>query len=231
MRAYAEPPFLEPLSSTFVYVGWCADPARIGPFVRHSNERRDMIDEIRRLARRQTDRSEVEAVRLFETSFMPPLRDLPMYDLILLARAPSREGADKLVHDEELAETKPATAFLASNGARFGATEGGAADANILLNHFVGPSDRSSAVGAWRQISAWYASEMGMDNSMLLRTEDDAPFVLVNCVRLPSNVVVFLLNQLLRPSFHRYVRVLLKRHQLTSLPLFVRNVPIESTRA
>ena len=231
MRAYREPPFLEPLSSTFIYVAWSVDPVRVGPFVRPSDRRRRKIDEIRGIAGELTDHPKIEGVRLFEAAFMPPLPDIPKYDVVMLARARSSESAAQILQDPQLARTEPTTVFLAANGARFGVTENGTARANILLNHFVGPEDRSAAVTAWRALSGWFTAKMGVDNSTLLRTEDAAPYVLVNYVRLPATVVGFLLNQLLRPSFHSYVRALLKRHQMTSLPLFVRNVPIGSAGA
>jgi hypothetical protein len=226
MRTYDKPRFLEPLSSTIAYVGWSVDPVRVGPFVRSSDGRRRKIDEIRGVADDLRGAPEIEAMRLFETSFMPPLQDIPKHDVILLARARTRERAEKLVVDPQLTGTEPTTMFLARNGARFGDTEDSPDGANFLLNHFAGPPDRSAATVAWQEISGWYATKLGMDNSMLLRTDDGAPFVLVNWVRLPATVVGFLLNQLMRPSFHRYVSALLKRHKLTSLPLFVKNVPI-----
>ena len=225
MRAYREPPFLEPLSSTFIYVAWSVDPVRVGPFVRPSDRRRRKIDEIRGSAGELTDHPKIEGVRLFEVAFMPPLPDIPKYDVVMLARARSSESAAQILQDPQLARTEPTTVFLAANGARFGVAENGTARANILLNHFVGPEDRSAAVTAWRAFSGWFTAKMGVDNSTLLRTEDAAPYVLVNYVRLPATVVGFLLNQLLRPSFHRYVRALLKRHQMTSLPLFVMERP------
>jgi hypothetical protein len=231
MRTYEEASFLEPLTSTFVYVAWSVDPVRMGPFVRRSAVRREKIDEIRGLVDGLMRRREIEGVRLFEASFMPPLPNLPAYDVVMLARARSTEGAVCLSQDHQLKATDPATVFVAGNGARFGVTENGPARANILLNHFVGPPDRPDAVTAWRAVSGWYTAKAGVDNSTLLRSEDPAPFILVNYVRLPATVVGFLLNQLLRPSFHRYVRALLAQHQLTALPLFVRNVSIGSAGA
>jgi hypothetical protein len=231
MRSYQEPSFVEPLSCSFLYVAWSVDPVRVGPFVRPSDRRRRKIDEIRHIASALTDQPEIEAVQLFETSFMPLLPDMPHYDVVMLARAHTTEGAAQILQNHQLARTEPTTAFVAANGARFGVTENGTADANFLFNHFVGPSDRSAAVKVWRALSGWYTAKVGVDNSTLLRTEDGAPFVLVNYVRLPASVVGFMSNQLLRPSFHRYVRALLERHGLTSLPLFVRNVPIGSAGA
>ena len=47
MRKYQEPPFREPLGSSFVYAAWSIDPVRVGPFVRSSAVRRQRIDKIR----------------------------------------------------------------------------------------------------------------------------------------------------------------------------------------
>jgi hypothetical protein len=86
MRTYEEPSFLEPLNSTFVYAGWSADPVRVGPFMRRSNDRRRKIDEVRGFAAALADQPEIEGVRLFEATFMPPLRGMPKHDVVLLAR-------------------------------------------------------------------------------------------------------------------------------------------------
>jgi hypothetical protein len=229
---YAEPAFVEPLPSGFLYAAWSVDPVTVGPFVKRSTPRRRKIDEVSGVAAALTNLAEVEGIRVFEASFMPPLPKMPRYDVVMLLRADSRDSAARLANDAQLRRTSPATVFLAENAARFGATENGQAGdggATFLLNHFIGPSDRPAAVAVWRQLSAWYVANTGVDNSTLLRTEEPAPFVLVNYVRLRRNVVRFLLAQLLRPSFFSYVRALLNRHQLTSLPLFVREASVGST--
>lgn len=229
MGEYREPPFREPLSSSFVYAAWSIDPVRVGPFVRSSAVRRQRIDKIRGLARELAQRADVEGVRVFETSFIPPLPAMPDYDVVMLVRARTGQCAAEVRGDAQLQGSEPATVFLASNAARFGDTENPAKGVNILLNHFQGTSDRSAAVAAWRQISRWYVTKIGVNNSTLLCTEDSAPYVVINWVRLPGGVAAFLLGHLLRPSFYRYVRGLLKRHRLTPLPVFVRDVPLGSS--
>jgi hypothetical protein len=231
MRKYPEPPLREPLRSTFVYAAWSIDPVRIGPFVRSSPIRGQRIDKIRGIARELAQRADVEGVRVFEASFIPPLPGMPTYDVVILVHAQTNQCAAAIHDDPQLRGAEPATVFLATNAARFGDTETPASGVNILLNHFVGPSDRSAAVTAWREISGWYAARAGVDNSTLLCTEDSAPYVLVNYARLPGAVVAFILGQLLRPSFYRSVRPRLKRHRLTSLPLFVRPLPLGSADA
>lgn len=224
-RTHPEPPFLEPLTSGFVYTAWSVDPVTMGPFVRGSAARRRKIDEVRGLADMLTRLPDVEGARVFEAAVIPPLPDMPRYDVVMLVRANTRERAASLATEALLRQAEPNVVFVAGNAARFGATE--TADdqgAPFLLNHFTGPIDRSGAVAAWRKASGWFTAKMGVDNSTLLRTEESAPYLIINYVRLPQNPRVFLARQLLRPSFHRYVRALLKRNQLTSLPLFVRRV-------
>jgi hypothetical protein len=231
MRDYPEPSFLKPLNSVFVYVAWRVDPVRLGPFVRPSAVRSGKIGEFRGIAESLVRHAEVVGVRLFETSFIPPLPGMPIYDVFMLVETATRDAASAVVDERWLKEADPALVFLATNAARFGVTDNGDSRTNILLNHFTGTSNRPDAVAAWRQLSAWFAAKTGVDNSTLLQTEESAPYVLVNYARLPAAVIGFLVGQLLRPSFYRYVRVLLKRNHLRSLPLFVRNVPIGSADA
>ena len=227
---YEEPPFLDPLTCGFVYAAWRVDPVTVGPFVRSSAVRRRKLDEIRAIVQALAQLPEVDGVRVFEASFIPPLRGMPRFDVVMLVRTQSRENAARLAEDGRLRQANPTALFLAANAARFGVTENADAGVNYLLNHFTGSSDPSEAVAVWRKLSGWFVAKTGVDNSTLLRTEESAPYVLINYVRIPGTVVGFLLGQLLRPSFHRYVRALLKRHQLTSRPLFVREVPVGRPR-
>jgi hypothetical protein len=231
MRKYQEPPFRQPLNSSFVYAAWRIDPVRVGPFVRSSAVRAHQVDKIRGVARELTQRADIEGVHVFEASFIAPLPGMPKYDAVMLVRARNSDAAADIRDDPQLRGLEPATLFTATNAARFGDTETPSWGVNILLNHFVGPSDRSAAVDTWRQISGWYLAKTGVDNSTLLCAEEGAPYVLVNYARLPGAVVAFMFQQLLRPSLYRYVRALLKRHRLTALPLFVRNIPLGSADA
>jgi len=224
MSTYAEPNFVDPLTGVFAYAAWNSDPRRRGPFVRPSLTRRSKILEINDLAAALQQHRSVTGVRVFEATVMLPIPKLPHYDIVMLVHADTFEAAAAIADDPRLKEAHPATLFLATNAARFGTTDNGDRKANILLNHFTGTAQRAAAVSTWRDISAWFADKTGIDNSTLLQTEESAPYLLVNCARLPGGVVSFMLNQILRPSFHQFVRGLLKRNGLTSLPLFVRPV-------
>lgn len=204
---------------------------RVGPFVRSSAVPAQRVDKNRLVARTLAQCADVEGVRVFQASFIPPLSGMPEYDAVLLVRATTSEAAADIRDDPQLRGLEPATVFAATNAARFGDTQTPASGVDILLDHFNGPPDRSAAVDTWRQISGWYLANTGVDNSTLSRTEEDAPYAVPNHARLSGAVLLFMLQQLLRPSFYRHVRALLKRHRLASLPLFVRNLPLGSADA
>jgi hypothetical protein len=222
--SYPSPAFAEPLTGAFAYIAWSVDPVRRGPFLSRSAIRAAKIAEIAAIADRIRLRPDIGRVRVFEATVMLPLAAMPHYDVVMLAQTATGEAAGALIDDPELAQTGPAVTFLATNAARFGVTDNDAPDAAILLNHFTGTAASAAAVATWKQLSAWFAAKTGIDNSTLLQPDQPAPFLLVNYARLPAGVVGFLLNQLLRPRFHRFVRGLLARNQMTSLPLFLRPV-------
>ncbi|MHC9292402.1 hypothetical protein ACRCUN_08015 [Mycobacterium sp. LTG2003] len=229
MHDYPAPPFRDTLTSAFMYAAWSIDPVRIGPFVRPSSIRRMRMDMLGALAHEVEQRDDVESVRVLEASFIPPLSGVPKRDVVMLVRTSSVSAAQAICRSSLLDDTEPAVTFVATNAARFGDTEHPASGVNILLNHFTGPPDRPAAAEAWRQISRWYVAKAGVDNSTLLRTEEGAPYVVVNYVRIPGKVVPFMLQQVARPSFYRYVRRLLKQHRLTPLPVFFRPASLEAT--
>ncbi|MFV8052991.1 hypothetical protein [Mycobacterium sp. 48b] len=224
---YPPPPFGPVIPDLFVYVGWSIDPVRIGPFLRPSTERRHELARLRTVARDLSQQADVLAVRLFQTTVIVPVPGAPLHDVVMLVRVRDTPTARAVLNDAALARTGPLTTFTADNRARFGVTEDDSPAPNILLNHFTGPADEESAVTTWRALSAWFAAKTGIDNSTLLVPDRSAPYVLVNYARLPGGVPAFMARQLLRPSFYRYVRRLLVRQHLTSLPIFVRPVDLE----
>ncbi|CQD18792.1 hypothetical protein BN970_04188 [Mycolicibacterium conceptionense] len=171
-------------------------------------------------------RSEVVGVNLFETTAIVPIPGAPQHDIVMLIHVRDVPAATALRGDATITATNPAMTFTARNGARFGITDNGLPGSNVLLNHFTGTIEESSAVNAWRTLSAWFVAKTGIDNSTLLAPDLSAPYVLVNYARIPGTVAAFMARQLLRPSFYRYVRPLLARHHLTSLPIFVRTIDL-----
>lgn len=227
---YPPPPFTAAIAEPFVYLGWSIDPVRLGPFVRPSRARQLSLSRLIALARSLSEREDLHQVRLFQTTAIIPVPGVPLHDVVMLVRADDLTAATTVCDDPTLAATNPTVTFTATNRARFGHTEDGSATQNVLLNHFTGTEDHDDAVTAWRSLSAWFTAKTGIDNSTLLVPESAAPYVMVNYARIPVSVPLFMARQLLRPSFHRYVRRLLNEHRLTSLPIFVRPVDISEMR-
>jgi hypothetical protein len=105
----------------------------------------------------------------------------------------------------------------ARNTRRIGDTEENMSG-TFLFNHFTA-EDPERAVGAWEGLTGWYTTKTGVDNSTLLQPIGEAPYAFVNYVRLPRGPVRFMLDQLIRPSFHTFVRTKLRANGMVALPL------------
>src|SRR5699024_6774652 len=97
------------------------------------------------------------------------------------------------------------------------------AQGTYLFNHFLAP-DPHSALQGWKSVAGWYTTKVGVDNSTPLHPVDQAPFALVNYARLRGGALPFLAGQLVRPSFHNFVRARLAQHQMVPLPVLYRPV-------
>jgi hypothetical protein len=215
------PAFGEPLPGAWLYLGLTVDPRTLGPEVRRSAERTRVIARCHELL----DGLDVGDATVLETVLIPPLRGVPRFDVVVLARADvaPEDGAGPFAAVRAAFEADGipvAQVMTAHNVRRFGDTEA-TEDATFLLNHFTAP-DADAAQAAWEDISGWYAGVLGVDNSTLLRPAPPAPYVLVNYVRLAGAPVPFLLRQLVTPSYYRQVRARLRAHGMAFLPLLLR---------
>lgn len=206
----------------FSYLAWTLVTPRIGPFVLPGRRRSAATGSLLGVAGQVEQLPGAGRARVLAATFVPPLPGGPRYDLAILAR-----GERPLV--EEVAERarraglpEPALAASARNVVRFGDTERG--DGTILLNHFAGDLTAADAVAAWSAASPWYGDVLGVDNSTLLEFEQPAPYLVMNYARIPGAVPPFLLQQRLRPSFHRRVRRVLDAAGAHPYPIFVKAV-------
>jgi hypothetical protein len=206
-----------------LYLGFQVEEPQKAPLYRQTEPRRRASDRLVQAAEDLARRPEVFSARVFRTSLVPPLPGVPRHDLAMLIRTTRIESLGE-VRTSDAVRALGATELLAgSNAARIGDTETDE-DAVFLFNHFTAAGD-ADPVDAWLGLTDWYTSTIGVDNSTALRPlGDESPFALVNYVRLSSNPPHFLLNQLLRPSFHRVVRGTLRRNQMRALPAFYRMV-------
>ncbi|WP_375003490.1 hypothetical protein [Aeromicrobium sp. CTD01-1L150] len=137
----------------------------------------------------------------------------------MLIRTTGQGDLESVRQHKQITDLGGREVLVGHNAARFGHTESDDG-AVFLFNHFTVTGD-ADPVQAWLSLTRWYVSKIGVDNSTALRTVGPG-FPLVNYARLPSNPPKFLLNQLLRPSFHRVVRGTLKRHEMQAFPGFYR---------
>lgn len=214
--------YIEPLSDVFTYVAWEVDPRRVGPVFLESSMRSVVAHELTVISDSIAQLPGVGRVRALETTFIPPLRGAPSFDLVILARADRDLRPELLEAATSAGLPEPVLAVSAINAAKFGDTE--EADGNILLNHFAGSATPAAAIDAWRSVSSWYAQVLHVDNSTLLQFDQPAPFLIMNYVRIPGRVPAFLAQQLARPSFYRNVSAVLGKVGIHPFPVFVRSI-------
>jgi hypothetical protein len=229
-RAYPQATFTDPTPYGYLYAGFTVDPPQHAPLVRRSRARDQAITRVGALARRFDEMAGVVRATVFRAVFMPPIKGVPRFDVVLLVRTTSPEAIADVQAAEPYAQLGADSVIPAYNSRRIGVTEPFAPNAtdadidtftsaNFLFNHFTA-DDPAQATAAWESLTGWYLAKTGVDNSTLLRPLDSTPYAIINYVRLPSGPPRFLLNQLLRPSFTTFVRATLRSHGMTALPVF-----------
>jgi hypothetical protein len=148
---------------------------------------------------------------------IPPLKGIPRFDVILLLRATTPEVLAQLRSSRPWQQANAGFVMTARNTRRIGDTER-TRSASFLFNHFTA-DDPAAAVRVWEELAGWYTAKAGVDNSTLLQPTSQAPYALVNYVRLPHGPTRFLLAQLSRSSFHPHVRRRLRDHGMVALPI------------
>lgn len=213
----------EPEPHGFIYLGFHVGKPQRAPLYRATRTRRREAARLLEAADALSRRDEVVSVRVFRAFLVPPLSGAPRHDLAMLVRTAGVDDLDETRRSAEIAALGGTEVLVGSNAARIGQTESDL-DKVFLFNHFTA-SGETDPVEAWLGLTNWYTSKIRVDNSTALRPKDDqARFALVNYARLPSSPPAFLINQLLRPSFHRVVRGTLKANRMRALPGFYRMI-------
>lgn len=214
--------FLTPHQTPYIYIAWNVDLRTTGPFVRRSSTRDDARMLLQEIASTLRKHDNVETVRVLETTFVPPMKGIPQYDLVILVRAPQEYRHHILDQARETGLPEPSLAATVSNAGLFGETD--TFDGPFMLNHFAGTADPETAVDAWKTVSQWYMNKLDVDNSTLLRFNTGEDWIIVNYARIPGPVPKFLIGQLFRPSFYRTVRAQLSEAGMSAFPIFTRRV-------
>ncbi|TCP47311.1 hypothetical protein EV191_112107 [Tamaricihabitans halophyticus] len=213
--------FDTPLDGWFTHLAWNIDTSTRGPFVKASKQRDEYANRLVDFASTLREEGATTAHAL-GVKVIVPIKGGPRYDLALLVHATEPIRDALLQRTADLGFPTPELAMTASNGGRFGDTEG--QDGEILLNHFAGDTTSANAVEAWKSVSDWYARALNVDNSTLLEFTDGAPFLIMNYAVLPGKTVPFLAGQVLRPSFYSVVRKRLHDVGITPYPLIARRL-------
>ncbi|MEB4613742.1 hypothetical protein [Leucobacter sp. M11] len=214
--------FLEPHDAPYTYLAWSIDLRTTGPFVRKSTTRDGARASLLEIANDLRKHEDVEVVRVLETTFVPPMKGIPQYDLVLLVRAQGDYRPRILERTNDAGLPEPSLAATVNNAGLFGDTD--AFDGPFMLNHFAGTTDPNAAVDAWKSVSRWYMDKLDVDNSTLLRFGAGEDWIIVNYARIPAPVPMFLIGQLFRPSFYRNVRAQLSEVGMDAFPIFTRRV-------
>lgn len=212
--------FLEPHPYGYVYVGARVAPPARGPFVRRDEERERTLAMFRVLADELEELPSVVATTVYEAVLMPPLEGGPGYDVVLLVTVASPDDLADVLDSDAYRRLDGELLMTARNTRRIGET-GDDPSATYLLNHFTAP-DPERAVEVWEELAHWYVDRVGVDNSTLLQPLEEAPYALVNHVRLPGGPVRFLVAQITRPSFFGRIRTALREGRMRALPVFYR---------
>lgn len=212
--------FSDPEPHGFIYLGFHVQPQK-APLYRQTPQRHEaaarLLEEADELVAAVP---QVHSARVFRTHLVPPLDGAPTHDLAMLIRTGSQDAAGTVSQHQQIVDLGGRDILVGDNAARFGHTESDR-NAVFLFNHFTVAGD-DDPVQAWLSLTRWYASKIGVDNSTALSATGAQQFPLVNYVRLPTSPAAFLLNQILRPSFHRVVRGTLKRNGMRAFPGFYR---------
>jgi hypothetical protein len=214
---YPTPAFSEPLHGEYLYAGWTVDPPAHAPIVRPSARRSQVLDQCRALARDAKTLDGLAEAAVFQATIIPPLEDVPRFDVLLLLRATTPEVLARVRSSRPWQQANADFVMTARNTRRIGDTER-TRSASFLFNHFTA-DDAAAAVMVWEELAGWYTAKTGVDNSTLLQPTSEAPYAFVNHVRLPHGATRFLLAQLGRPSFHTYVRRRLRDNGMVALPI------------
>ena len=213
---YPPPRFAEPEPYGFIYLGFQIEPVQRSPVHTRTPRRQQAAAELVEAVPALVEREDVVSVRIFRAVFIPPLPGAPRYDLAMLIRTRRVDQLQTVRTCDEVSALAGEEILAGVNVARIGDTDA-RTDSAFLLNHFTA-APNTDAEAVWRSVTGWYTMKTGVDNSTALRPVGPSPFALVNYARLPAGPIRFLAGQLMRPSFHRFVRATLDAHGMRALP-------------
>jgi hypothetical protein len=209
--------FAEPLPYGYIYAGMMVDPPGRAPFVRRSAKRDEALEKLKSVAGQLEALDEAVRATVYRAVLIPPIEAAPRFDVMVLLETTSPEQIDGVRSWEAFERLGADFVMGARNTRRIGHTEADLSG-TFLFNHFTA-EDPERALEAWEELTGWYTTKTGVNNSTLLQPIGESPYAFVNYVRLPHGPVRFMLDQLSRPSFYTFVRTKLRANGMVALPL------------
>lgn len=209
--------FVDPLPHGYICAGRTVDPPRHAPFVGRSTAREAALGSWQQISRQLADLPDVVSATTYRARLIPPLDGVPRHDVLLLIETTSVEAIASVQNSPPYQQLTPDVAMPARNVRRIGQTDR-TTSGTFLFNHFTA-ADPARAVAAWEDLTGWYTSKTGVDNSTVLQPVGESAYAFVNYVRLPRGPARFLLDQFTKPSFHTFVRAKLRANDMAALPV------------
>jgi hypothetical protein len=233
---FRPPPLTEPPPSGYVHIAAVVEPPHGGVGrPGHSRDKSLLLDMLRAEAEDLASLSEVKRASVYRGAAMArPVGHDPSgsmhrarYDIVVLIETRSPEDID-LVQDSAAYGSMRRRLDRASSDVHVMTARCGKCVADVdrthqglfLFNYFVGEDPERSAE-LWEHLAGWYATETGLDNSVLLQPLDttESDYCFVNHARWDLSLPAFALRQFTKPSFYRFVQPTLRENHTVAMPL------------
>jgi hypothetical protein len=228
---------IEPTPLGYLHVAAVVDPPRGRiPFPGNSPQKAALLTRLTSLARQLERLSTVEKATVYRAILIAPPSgyakqqptQLARYDVVVLIETTSPEvtGEVQTVEPYKLLVAAVQDAardvhMMAARCVKRVADVDKTRQGLFLFNYFVA-DDAAVALQLWDYLAGWYAVETGLRTSTVLEPLGDADYVFVNHARWDHSVPRFMLRQLTKPSFRRYLLANLQANRTGAMPILYR---------
>jgi hypothetical protein len=208
-------------------------PVGPAPFPRTGPEKTRLLQRLKALSTELANHEGVERADVFTAVVVPPpvgyarRSDVhhARYDVVVLVETTSPEDIGKVQVSDAYQQIHDALAGASSDlhvmPARCVKSLGDVDKSRpglFLFNYFVA-EDPAVALELWDYLAGWYTRQTGLTNSTVLQPIEGADYAFVNHARWDYGVPRFLLQQVTRPSFRRYVLANMLVNRTGAMPL------------
>ncbi len=202
------------------------------PFTLPSHRRRALLVRLHLLAQYFSAHGDVVRADVFRGLVRPPgtqagigtTSRAPRHDAVLLVETTTPRAADRLADDRlvlhQLHDTR-CEVVAAKNVRRMGDVDRDRA--GVFLFNFFAAADVDENIAQWQHTAGWFATETGLDNSLVLQPLDPSStdHSIVNFCRW-DRLTDVLPALTFKRSFHSYVLDTFRRHRIAPRPLLYR---------